>query len=85
MTEGCRYILLLWRYQCCLQGNCVGTVWCPPVSSTLHVFAVPGGVGFQTLLGIAYNRKRFGFLHSESKSCGRKPAESSTCASFPSL
>lgn len=42
------------------------------MSSTLHVFAIPGGVGFQTLLGIAYNRERAAFLCSESKSSGRK-------------
>lgn len=45
-----------------------------------------GVVAFRLfLLGGPYNRKRYGFLHIESKSTGRKLVEtSSACASFPS-
>ena len=52
----------------------VGTVWRPCVFSSLLVFAILWGGGCQaSFLGGAYNRKRYGFLHTESKSAGRKP------------
>lgn len=64
------------------SGELCGYSVVSPVPSTLHVLAIPGGIGFQTLLGIAYIGEGFGFLHNESKSCGRKLVESFTHMCF---
>lgn len=54
------------------------------LSPALYMGLQSLGCWLSDFIGNCLRKRRFGFLHSESKSCGRKLVESSTRASFPS-